>query len=47
MFNIHGVDDVGQTEMHTAESAALEPSAFVIQMPVEKITIYEYNVLVQ
>jgi hypothetical protein len=44
---VHGVDGARQTEMHTAESVALEPSAFVIQMPVEKMRIYELHVLVK
>ena len=39
MLNVLGVDGAGQTEMHTAESVALEPSALVIQMPAEKIII--------
>jgi hypothetical protein len=33
--------------MHTAESVAPESSAFVIQMPVEKIRTYKFHVLVK
>jgi hypothetical protein len=46
VFNIHGVDGVGQTEMHTAQSVAAEPSAFGIQTAAGKISIYEFHVLV-
>ena len=38
---------MGLTEMHTAVSVAPEPSAFVIQMPVETIRIYEFHVFVK
>jgi hypothetical protein len=47
VLNINWVGDVGQTEMHTAESAAPEHSAFVFQMPVEKIRIYDFHLLVE
>jgi hypothetical protein len=37
LFNVHGVSDVRQTEIHTAESLLPEPSAFELEMPVEKL----------
>jgi len=37
LLNIHGVSDVRQTEMHTAEPLVYEPSAFEVEMAVEKL----------
>jgi len=31
LLNVRGVDDVRQTEIHTAETSVPEPSAFEIQ----------------
>jgi hypothetical protein len=36
-LNIHGVDDVRQTEVHMAEPLAPEPSAFEVEMAIEKL----------
>jgi len=36
-LNIHGVSDVRQTEIHTAEPLVSEPSAFEVEMAVEKL----------
>jgi hypothetical protein len=33
---VHGVNDVRQKEIHTAEPLAPEPSAFEVEIPVEK-----------
>jgi len=37
MFNVHGVSDVRQTEIHTAEPLTPEPSAFGVEMAIEKL----------
>jgi hypothetical protein len=37
LLNIHGVNDVRQTEVHTAEPLVPEPSAFEFEMPIEKL----------
>jgi hypothetical protein len=37
LLNVHGVNDVRQTEIHTAASLAPEPSAFGVQMAIEKL----------
>jgi hypothetical protein len=37
LFNIHGVNDVRQTEVHTAEPLVPEPSAFEVEMAIEKL----------
>jgi hypothetical protein len=37
LLNIHGVNDVRQTEVHTAEPLVAEPSAFEVKMSIEKL----------
>ena len=34
---MHGVNDVRQTEIHTAEPIVLEPSAFEMEVAIEKL----------
>ena len=37
LFNVHGVKDVGQTEIHTAEPVVYEPSASEVELAIDKI----------
>jgi len=37
LFNVHGVKDVGQAEMHTAEPLVPEPSAFEFELAIDKL----------
>jgi len=37
LLNVHGVNDVRQTEIHTAEPHVPEPSAFEVQLASEKL----------
>jgi len=37
-LNVHGVNDVRQTEIQTAEPLVPELSAFVVEMTTEKLT---------
>ena len=37
LLNVHGFNDVRQTEIHTAEPLVLEPSAFEIEKAIEKL----------
>jgi hypothetical protein len=37
LLNIHGVNDVRQTEVHTVEPLVPEPSAFEVEMAIEKL----------
>ena len=37
LLNIQGDNDVGQTEMHTAEQPVPEPSAFEVELAIEKL----------
>ena len=36
-MNVHGVNDVRRTEIHTAEPLVHEPSAFEFEMAIEKL----------
>ena len=40
-MNVHGVNDVRQTEIHTAKSLVLEPSAFEFEMAIKKLKKYK------
>jgi len=35
--HVHGVNDVRQTEIHTAEPLVPEPSAFEVELAIEKL----------
>ena len=37
LFKVHGVKDVGQTEIHTAEPLVPEPSASEFELAVDKL----------
>jgi hypothetical protein len=37
LLNVHGADDVRQAEVHTAEPLVLEPSAFEVDVAIEKL----------
>ena len=37
LFNVHGVKDVGQAEIHTAEPLVPEPSAFEFELAIGKL----------
>ena len=37
LLNVHGVNDVRQTEIHTAEPLVPEPSAFEVYLAIEKL----------
>ena len=39
LLNIHGVNGVRQTELHTAEPLVPEPSAFGVELTIEKTEI--------
>ena len=36
-LNVHGVNDIRRTEIHTAEPLVPEPSAFEVQLPIEEL----------
>jgi len=37
LFNVHGVKDVGQAEIHTAETLVPEPSASEVELAIDKL----------
>jgi hypothetical protein len=37
LLNVRGVEDDGQVEMHTAEPLVPEPSAFEVELAIEKL----------
>ena len=37
LFNVHGVKDVGQAEIHTAEPLVHEPSASEVELAIDKL----------
>jgi hypothetical protein len=41
LFNIHGVSEVRQTEIHTEEPLVPEPSAHKVEMAIEKAKRYK------
>jgi hypothetical protein len=41
VLNVHGVNDVRQTEMHTDEPLATEPSSFEVEIAIEKPKRYK------
>ena len=41
LLNVHGVNDVRQTEIHKAEPLVPEPSAFEFEMAIEKLKTHK------
>jgi hypothetical protein len=41
LLNVHGDNDVKQTEIHTAEPLVPQPSAFEVEMAIEKLKRYK------
>ena len=41
LLNVHGVNDVKQTEIHTAEPLVPEPNACEVELTIEKLTCHE------
>jgi len=37
LLNVHGINNVRQTDIHTAEPLVPEPSAFEFEMAIEKL----------
>jgi len=47
LFNVQWVSEVRQTEIHTAEPLVPEPSAFDIEMAIEKLKRHKSPVIDQ
>jgi len=41
LLNVHGVNDIRQTYIHTAEPLVPEPSVFEIEMVIEKLNSHK------
>jgi hypothetical protein len=41
LLNVHGINDVRQTEMHTAEPLVPEPSSLEVKISTEKLNRYK------
>ena len=41
LFNVHGVKDVGQAEIHTAEPVVPEPSASEVELAINKLNSHK------
>jgi bacterioferritin-associated ferredoxin len=47
LLNVHGVNDIRQTERHTAEPLVSEPNAFEFESAIEKLKIHKSPVIDQ
>jgi hypothetical protein len=47
LLNIHRVNDVRQTEIHTAEPLVSEPSSFEVETSIEKLNGINCQVLIK
>jgi len=45
LFNVHGVKDVGQVEINTAEPLVPEPSASEVELAINKLKVTNRQVL--
>jgi len=46
LLNIHGVNDGRQTELNTTEPLVPEPSAFEVELTIEKLKVINHQVLI-
>ena len=47
LFNVHGVKDVGQAEIHTAEPLVPEPRATEVELAIDKLKVTNRQVLIK
>ena len=47
LFNVHGVKDVGQAEIHTAEPLVTEPSASEVELAIDNLKFTNRQVLMK
>ena len=47
LLNVHGVNDIRQTEIYTAEPLVPETSAFEVDLAIEKLKITNHQVLIK
>ena len=47
LFHVHGVKDVGQVEIPTADPLVPEPSAFEVELAIDKVKVINRQVLMK
>jgi hypothetical protein len=47
MLNVHGVSDVRQTEIHTAEPLVPERSVLEVELAIEKLKVTNHQVFIK
>ena len=47
LLNVHGVNDIRHTEIHTAEPLVFEPSAFEFELAITKLKVTNHRVLIK
>ena len=47
LFNVHGVNDIRQTEIHTTEPLVPEPRVSEVELAIEKVKVTNHQVLIK
>jgi len=47
LFNVHGVNDIRQTEIHTGEPLVSEPSVSEVELAIENLKVTNHQVLIK
>jgi len=47
LLNVHGVNDITYTEIHTAEPIMPEPSSFEVELAIEKQKATNHHILIK
>jgi hypothetical protein len=47
LLNVHGVIDVSQAKIHTAEPLVTDPSAFEFDLAIEKLKVTHHQVVLK
>ena len=47
LLNVRGVNDVRQTEIHTAEPLVTEPSASELELDIDNLKVINHQVLIK
>ena len=47
LFNVHGVKDEGQAEIHTAEPLVPDPSTSEVELAINKLKVTDRQVLIK
>ena len=47
LFNVHGIKDIGQAEIHTAEPPVPEPSTAEFELAIDKLKVTNRQILIK